>query len=362
MISEGLVRGVQSPARPLRDLLPVGLKADRRAEPARSLGHSGSRTQATGGSSPTRSASSTRVKAEKLEASFELPGQPARPVKRFEIARIEEIGAQEVYDIQTGVGEFLADSLRVHNCFILAVDDTMESILNWYREEGLIFKGGRDRASTSPASGRRRSCSPRAAPPRARSRFMRGADASAGTIKSGGATRRAAKMVVLDVDHPDIEGVRADARPKRSARSACCATRASTWTSTAPTSPRCSTRTPTTRCVSPTSSCARSSRTAQFGLRARMTGDVIETVDAREAVPHDRAGRLGVRRPRHPVRRHDQRLAHLPRVGSHLRVQPLLGVHAPGQQLLQPGLAEPPHLPRLRRPASTRRASRSASS
>jgi len=94
---------------------------------------------------------------------------------------------------------------QVSACFILAVDDTMDSILNWYREEGLIFKGGsgaglnlsRIRSSKELLSSGGTASGPVS--------FMRGADASAGTIKSGGATRRAAKMVVLDVDHPDVE-------------------------------------------------------------------------------------------------------------------------------------------------------------
>ncbi len=94
---------------------------------------------------------------------------------------------------------------QVSACFILSVDDSMESILNWYREEGLIFKGGsgaglnlsRIRSSKELL----RSSGGTASGPVS---FMRGADASAGTIKSGGATRRAAKMVVLDIDHPDI--------------------------------------------------------------------------------------------------------------------------------------------------------------
>jgi len=94
---------------------------------------------------------------------------------------------------------------QVSACFILAVDDTMNSILNWYREEGLIFKGGsgaglnlsRIRSAKELLSSGGTASGPVS--------FMRGADASAGTIKSGGATRRAAKMVVLDVDHPDIE-------------------------------------------------------------------------------------------------------------------------------------------------------------
>ena len=94
---------------------------------------------------------------------------------------------------------------QVSACFILAVDDTMDSILEWYREEGLIFKGGsgagvnlsRLRSSKELLSSGGTASGPVS--------FMRGADASAGTIKSGGATRRAAKMVVLDVDHPDVE-------------------------------------------------------------------------------------------------------------------------------------------------------------
>ncbi len=122
-----------------------------------------------------------------------------------DISKVENLGPMEVYDIQTESGEYLSGNLRVHNCFILAVDDTMDSILEWYREEGLIFKGGsgagvnlsRIRSSKELLTSGGTASGPVS--------FMRGADASAGTIKSGGATRRAAKMVVLDVDHPDIE-------------------------------------------------------------------------------------------------------------------------------------------------------------
>jgi len=89
-------------------------------------------------------------------------------------------------------------------CFILAVEDTMSSILNWYVEEGTIFKGGSGsginlsnlRSSKEQLHGGGTASGPVS--------FMRGADASAGTIKSGGKTRRAAKMVVLNVDHPDV--------------------------------------------------------------------------------------------------------------------------------------------------------------
>jgi ribonucleoside-diphosphate reductase alpha chain len=90
-------------------------------------------------------------------------------------------------------------------CFILSVEDSMDSILNWYTEEGVIFKGGsgagvnlsRIRSSAELLKGGGTASGPVS--------FMRGADSSAGTIKSGGKTRRAAKMVILDADHPDIE-------------------------------------------------------------------------------------------------------------------------------------------------------------
>ena len=89
-------------------------------------------------------------------------------------------------------------------CFILSVEDTMDSILNWYAEEGRIFKGGsgagvnlsKIRSAKENLAGGGTASGPVS--------FMRGADASAGTIKSGGKTRRAAKMVVLNADHPDI--------------------------------------------------------------------------------------------------------------------------------------------------------------
>lgn len=97
-------------------------------------------------------------------------------------------------------------SQQASACFILSVDDTMPSILNWYVEEGMIFKGGSGSGvniSTIRSSFERlgKSAGTASGP----LSFMRGADASAGAIKSGGKTRRAAKMVILNVDHPDVE-------------------------------------------------------------------------------------------------------------------------------------------------------------
>jgi ribonucleoside-diphosphate reductase alpha chain len=203
MISEKLVKGMQQLLLRFGIFARVGFKKDARADRhgcwtlrIQSAGDRRQFADAIGFIDP--------VKAEKLERSFDKPGREAHETKRLEIDRIEQLDEMEVYDIQTESGEYLSSNLRVHNCFILAVDDTMDSILEWYREEGLIFKGGsgagvnlsRIRSSKELLTSGGTASGPVS--------FMRGADASAGTIKSGGATRRAAKMVVLDVDHPDV--------------------------------------------------------------------------------------------------------------------------------------------------------------
>ncbi len=204
MIPEGLIRGVQRLLLRFGIYARVGFKKDARSD---RKGCWTVRIQTAGDRRifADEIGFIDQAKASKLEHSFELPGRAARDTKRLEVGRIEPLGAMEVYDIQTESGEYLSGSLRVHNCFILAVDDTMDSILEWYKEEGLIFKGGsgagvnlsRIRSSKELLSSGGTASGPVS--------FMRGADASAGTIKSGGATRRAAKMVVLDVDHPDVE-------------------------------------------------------------------------------------------------------------------------------------------------------------
>ncbi|WP_019631066.1 vitamin B12-dependent ribonucleotide reductase [Actinomadura atramentaria] len=221
------------------------------------------------------------VKAAKLHAGFEKAGRGAHPTKRLEIASIEDLGPMEVYDIQTESGEYLSGNLRVHNCFILSVDDTMESILDWYKEEGIIFKGGsgaglnlsRIRSSKELLSSGGTASGPVS--------FMRGADASAGTIKSGGATRRAAKMVVLDVDHPDVaEFIETKAREEDKIRALRDAgfdmdlggrDIASVQYQNANNSVRVSDE--FMRAVE---------GDGDFGLRSRLTGEVIEKVQAKE--------------------------------------------------------------------------------
>ena len=170
---------------------------------------------------------------------------------------------------------------QVSACFILSVDDSMDSILNWYKEEGFIFKGGsgaglnlsRIRSSKELLSSGGTASGPVS--------FMRGADASAGTIKSGGATRRAAKMVVLDVDHPDIEEfVQTKAREEDKIRVLRDAGFNMDLGGNDITSVQYQNANNSVR-VSDEFMRAVEEGT-DFGLRARKTGEVIETVDARD--------------------------------------------------------------------------------
>src|SRR4051812_41889012 len=170
---------------------------------------------------------------------------------------------------------------QVSACFILSVDDSMDSILNWYKEEGFIFKGGsgaglnlsRIRSSKELLSSGGTASGPVS--------FMRGADASAGTIKSGGATRRAAKMVVLDVDHPDIEEfVMTKAREEDKIRALRDAGFDMDLGGADITSVQYQNANNSVR-VNDAFMRAVEDGT-EFGLRSRGTGEVIETVDARE--------------------------------------------------------------------------------
>jgi ribonucleoside-diphosphate reductase alpha chain len=170
---------------------------------------------------------------------------------------------------------------QVSACFILAVDDQMDSILNWYREEGLIFKGGsgaglnlsRIRSSKELLSSGGTASGPVS--------FMRGADASAGTIKSGGATRRAAKMVILDVDHPDIEEfVETKAREEDKIRALRDAGYDMDLGGKDIVSVQYQNANNSVRVNDEFMRAFEEGR--EFGLRARQTGEVLETVDAKE--------------------------------------------------------------------------------
>ncbi|MER6088699.1 vitamin B12-dependent ribonucleotide reductase [Streptomyces bluensis] len=169
---------------------------------------------------------------------------------------------------------------QVSACFILAVDDSMESILDWYKEEGMIFKGGsgaglnlsRIRSSKELLSSGGNASGPVS--------FMRGADASAGTIKSGGATRRAAKMVILDVDHPDIEDfIETKVKEEEKIRALRDAGFDMDLGGEDITSVQYQNANNSVRVNDEFMKAVESG--GKFGLRARMTGDVIEEVDAK---------------------------------------------------------------------------------
>ena len=280
MVGEEHIRGMQSLLQRFGILARVGFKKDARADRkgcwTLRIQNAGDRrifADEIGFIDP--------VKAETLERSFDKPGLGAQPVKRLEIDRVENLGPMEVYDIQTESGEYLSGSLRVHNCFILSVDDSMDSILNWYKEEGFIFKGGsgaglnlsRIRSSKELLSSGGTASGPVS--------FMRGADASAGTIKSGGATRRAAKMVVLDVDHPDIEEfVETKAREEDKIR----ALRDAGFDMDLGGRDIVSVQYQNANnSVRVTDEFMRAVEAGdKFGLRGRMTGEVIEEIDAKE--------------------------------------------------------------------------------
>jgi ribonucleoside-diphosphate reductase alpha chain len=146
-----------------------------------------------------------KKKQDILLGSLGLRGLKICPnLREEEIVKIEDLGVREVYDIQTESGNYLSNNIIVHNCFINKVEDTMESILTLAKTEGMLFKYGSGtgtnlsplRSSRELLAGGGTASGPVS--------FMKGYDAFAGVIKSGGKTRRAAKMVILNVDHPDV--------------------------------------------------------------------------------------------------------------------------------------------------------------
>ncbi|MCH6163030.1 vitamin B12-dependent ribonucleotide reductase [Streptomyces marispadix] len=173
-----------------------------------------------------------------------------------------------------------AQPQQVSACFILSVDDSMESILDWYKEEGMIFKGGsgaglnlsRIRSSKELLSSGGNASGPVS--------FMRGADASAGTIKSGGATRRAAKMVVLDVDHPDVEAfIETKVKEEEKIRALRDAGFDMDLGGDDITSVQYQNANNSVRVTDEFMKAVESG--SKFGLRARMTGETVDEVDAK---------------------------------------------------------------------------------
>ena len=225
-------------------------------------------------------------------------------------------------------------------CFILAVEDHMSSILNWYVEEGTIFKGGsgsginlsRIRSSKEGLAGGGTASGPVS--------FMRGADASAGTIKSGGKTRRAAKMVILNVDHPDVRDfIWCKAVEERKAR----VLRDAGFDMDLDGKDSHSTQYQNANnSVRVTDEFMRAFEQDQdWKLKAVLSGETVESTRARDLMRDIAQAAWECADPGDAVRHDDQRVAHLPGVGADQRLQPVQRVHAPRQLRVQPGVAEP---------------------
>ena len=236
----------------------------------------------------------------------------------------------------------------------------MESILDWYKEEGMIFKGGsgaglnlsRIRSSKELLSSGGNASGPVS--------FMRGADASAGTIKSGGATRRAAKMVVLDVDHPDIEDfIETKVKEEEKIRALRDAGFDMDLGGDDITSVQYQNANNSVRVNDEFMKAVESG--GKFGLRARMTGEVIEEVDAKSLFRKMAEAAWACA---DPGIQYDDTINHwhtCPESGRINALEPVQRVHAPGQHVLQPRLAEPDEVPQGRRqgqPVLRRRALR----
>ena len=255
-----------------------------------------------------------------FRSASKKPGRPALETKRLEIDRIESLGAMDVCNIQTESGEYLVGQPACTQLFHprRRRQDGVDPRLVQGRE-GMIFKGGsgsginlsRIRSSKELLSSGGTASGPLS--------FMRGADASAGTIKSGGATRRAAKMVILDVDHPDIEEfIETKAREEDKIR----VLRDAGYDMDLGGRDMSSVQ---------YQNANNSVRVNEEFMRALRAGQGIRAQGphrwhcyrdrrCQEADAEHGAGSLGMRRPGHPVRRHHQRLAHDSGDGPHHRV------------------------------------------
>ena len=229
-------------------------------------------------------------------------------------------------------------------CFILSVEDNMESILELEHQGGDIFRGGsgsginlsKIRGSMEPLAKGGTASGPVS--------FMRGADAWAGTIKSGGKTRRAAKMVVLDVDHPDIrEFIWCKAKEEDKAA----ALRDAGFDMSIDGDGFFSIQYQNANnSVRVTDEFMRAVENDEdWHLIARTTGEPTGEPSRARADARDRRGRVALCRSGRPVRHHDQPLAHVPELRPDQRVQSVQRVHACRRLGVQSGIAEPHEVP-----------------
>ena len=242
-------------------------------------------------------------------------------------------------------------------CFINSVQDTMESILGLAKTEGMLFKFGSGTGSNLSAIRSSQELLAGGGTASGPVSFMKGFDAFAGVIKSGGKTRRAAKMVILNADHPDIvEFINCKVEEEKKAWALIDAGYDGSFTGPGVfigLLPELQQQRARDRRVH-AGGAGRWRLDDQGGPRRFADADLQ---GARSDAP-DCRGDAHLRRPGHAVRHDGQRLAHLPEHGAHQREQSVLGVHVPGRLGVQSGVDQPDEVPWRRWRARRRRRSR----
>ena len=225
-------------------------------------------------------------------------------------------------------------------CFINSVDDTMESILGLAKTEGMLFKFGSGTGSNLSAIRSSKELLAGGGTASGPVSFMKGFDAFAGVIKSGGKTRRAAKMVILNAEHPDIvEFINCKVEEEKKAWALIDAGYDGSFTGTAYGSVFFQNSNNSVRVTDEFMRAVLDDGLWQ--TKAVTNGEVVDTYRARDLMRADRRRHLGVRRSGHAVRHHRQRVAHQPEHGAHQRQQPVLGIHVPRRLGVQPVVAQP---------------------
>ena len=237
-------------------------------------------------------------------------------------------------------------------CFINAVQDTMDSILGLAKTEGMLFKYGSGTGSNLSAIRSSKELLAGGGTASGPVSFMKGFDAFAGVIKSGGKTRRAAKMVILNADHPDIaEFINCKVEEEKKAWALIDAGYDGSFTGPAYASVFFQNSNNSVRVTDEFMRAVLDDKPWQ--TRSITTGEVMDTYKARDLMHDIAEATHDLRRSGHAVRHDDERLAHVPEHGAHQRVEPVLGVHVPRRLGVQPGVDQPDEV--RRRPGRVRR-------
>ena len=242
-------------------------------------------------------------------------------------------------------------------CFINSVQDTMESILGLAKTEGMLFKYGSGTGSNLSTIRSSRELLAGGGTASGPVSFMKGFDAFAGVIKSGGKTRRAAKMVILNADHPDVEEfINCKVEEEKKAWALIDAGYDGSFTGPAYASVFFQNSNNSVRVTDEFMRAVMDD--GDWQTRAVLTGELMDTYKARDIDAPDRRGDVDLRRSGHAIRHDGQRLAHLSEHGADQREQSLLGIHVPGRLGVQSVFDQPDEVRAGRRRARCRSLSR----